>query len=108
MRAVRGSRSGPINAPLSGDWRWRAIRTSASGQPALGFYAWNEQDQGYRPFALNVLSLRGGRVSAVVAFIARSSEPRDREVFQRYPDEPVDARKLSDVFERFNLPIQLD
>ncbi len=27
----------------------------------------------------------------MTAFIARSAEPRDREVFERYPDEPVDA-----------------
>ena len=78
------------NSPLSGDWRWRTIQTTANGQPALGFYAW-KQDGSYRPFALNVLSLRGAKVSAVTAFIARSSEPRDREVFGHYPDEPVDA-----------------
>jgi hypothetical protein len=57
---------------------------------------------------LNVLSLSGDRISAVVAFIARSAEPRDREVFARYPDEPVDASKLGEVFARFGLPAELD
>jgi RNA polymerase sigma-70 factor, ECF subfamily len=95
-------------SPLSGDWRWRTIQTTANGQLALGFYAWNQQDQGYRPFALNVLTLSGERVSAVAAFIARAAEPRDREVFARYPDEPVDASKLGDVFVRFGLPTELD
>ncbi len=94
--------------PLSGAWRWRVARTNANGQPALGFYAWNAQEQSYRPFALNVLTLRGSLISEVTAFIARSAEPRDREVFARYPDEPVDASKVDDVFERFGLPTQLD
>jgi hypothetical protein len=33
---------------------------------------------------------------------------RDREVFERYPDEPVDAAKVDDVFARFGLPAELD
>ncbi|HEY7934353.1 MAG TPA: RNA polymerase subunit sigma-70, partial [Solirubrobacteraceae bacterium] len=94
--------------PLSGTWRWRVIRTKANGQPALGFYAWNQQEAAYRPFALNVLSFRGTQIESVTAFIARSAEPRDREVFERYPDEPVDASKVDDVFGRFGLPTRLD
>ncbi len=94
-------------SPLNGAWRWRALRTTANGQLALGFYAWNEREQGHRPFALNVVSLRDTQIGDVTAFIARSTEPRDREVFQRYPDEPVDAAKVDDVFERFGLPAQL-
>jgi RNA polymerase sigma-70 factor, ECF subfamily len=94
--------------PLSGDWRWRVVRTTANGQPALGFYAWNAEDRNYRPFALNVLTLRGSQISDVTAFIARSSEPRDREAFEHYPDEPVDASKVGAVFERFGLPTQLN
>ena len=94
--------------PLSGAWRWHVVRTTANGQPALGFYAWNADEESYRPFALNVLTLRGTQVSDVTAFIARSAEPRDREVFERYPDEPVDAAKVDDVFERFGLPARLD
>jgi RNA polymerase sigma-70 factor (ECF subfamily) len=95
-------------APLSGDWRWRTVFVRANGQPALGFYAWNAEDEGYRPFALNVLTLRGAQISDVTAFIARSAEPRDAEVFERYPDEPVDATKFADLFERFGLPEQLN
>ncbi|HWC84946.1 MAG TPA: sigma-70 family RNA polymerase sigma factor [Solirubrobacteraceae bacterium] len=95
-------------SPLNGVWRWRVVRTTANGQPALGFYAWNDEAQTYLPFALNVLSFRGREISDVTAFIARSSEPRDREVFQNYPDEPVDTGKVEDVFERFGLPTQLD
>jgi RNA polymerase sigma-70 factor (ECF subfamily) len=93
--------------PLSGAWRWRAMRASANGQVALGFYAWSGDEQRHRPFALNVLSFRGAQVSAVTAFIARSAESREREVFERYPDEPLDAAKVDDVFSRFGLPAQL-
>jgi len=94
--------------PLSGAWSWRTVFTHANGQPALGFYAWNAEDSRYRPFALNVLTLRGDQVSDVTAFIARSAEPRDREVFERYPDEPVDASKVGAVFESSGLPAWLD
>jgi len=90
--------------PLSGAWRWRALLTQACAQPALGFYAWNDQDGAFRPFALNVLSFQGREVAAVTAFIARAATPRDREVFTRYPDEPVDARGFTTLFERFGLP----
>ena len=62
--------------PMSGAWRWRAVATTANAQPALGFYAWSDQDGSFRPFALNVLSLRGAAVSQVTAFIARSAAPR--------------------------------
>jgi RNA polymerase sigma-70 factor, ECF subfamily len=94
--------------PLSGAWRWRALSASANGQPALGFYAWSDEDGRYRPFALNVLTLRGEAVADVTAFIARSARPREREVFERYPNEPVDAQKVGATFERFGLPAALD
>jgi RNA polymerase sigma-70 factor (ECF subfamily) len=97
-----------IGWPLSGTWRWRALRTTANGQPALGFYAWNDEAETHRPFALNVLTLRGSQVSDVTAFIARSPEAPDPKAFERYPDEPVDAGRVEDVFERFGLPTQLD
>jgi len=97
-----------IDWPLSGPWRWRVVRTLANGQPALGFYAWSAEEQRHRPFALNVLSLRGELVSDVTAFIARSAEPREREVFEHFPDQPVDAAKLGDVFASFGLPTELD
>jgi RNA polymerase sigma-70 factor (ECF subfamily) len=96
-----------VGWPLSGAWRWRVVRTRANGSPALGFYAFNDGDGAYRPFALNVLELRGEQVSAVTAFIARSAEQREREVFERFPDQPPDERKVDDVFARFGLPTQV-
>jgi RNA polymerase sigma-70 factor, ECF subfamily len=93
--------------PMSGAWRWRSLPAQANGQLALGFYAWNAGEQTHRPFALNVLTLRGDRVSDVTAFIARSAEPRAREVFRTYPAEPVDPDKVGSVFDRFGLPGRL-
>jgi RNA polymerase sigma-70 factor, ECF subfamily len=96
-----------IGWPLSGEWRWRALPAVANAQPALGFYAWNAADGGFRPFALNVLALSGAQVAEVTAFIARSAEPRAPEAFERYPEEPVDAARLGDFFGRFGLPAAL-
>jgi RNA polymerase sigma-70 factor, ECF subfamily len=93
--------------PLSGSWRWRTITTRASGQPAIGFYALHADSARHRAFALNVLTLRGTEVSGVSAFIARSAEPRAREVYERYPDEPVDLQKVGALFGRYGLPAEL-
>jgi RNA polymerase sigma-70 factor (ECF subfamily) len=95
------------SSPMSGDWRWRAVSVRANGQPALGFYAWNEAEQSYVPFALNVLTLRGTEFSDVTAFIARSIEATDPEAYERFPEEPLDPRRLRGTFERFGLPDRL-
>jgi len=52
--------------PLSGQWRWRARRTSANGQPALAFYSWDDDTGAHIPFALNVLTLEGGKIREVL------------------------------------------
>ena len=31
--------------PLSGAWRWRALRVRANGQPALAFYSWDPETE---------------------------------------------------------------
>jgi RNA polymerase sigma-70 factor, ECF subfamily len=94
--------------PLSGNWRWRHLPTRANGQAAIGAYTWRAEEQSYRPFALDVLTLDGDRIKEVTAFITRSSEVSDREVLARWPDEPPDPSKVTDVFERFGLPGRLD
>jgi len=93
--------------PLSGEWRWRHIFVRASGQPALAFYSWDEAEEVYLPFALNVLTLRGGRISDVTAFIARSTESRDPETYRRWPEQPIGPERFVDFFERFGLPAEL-
>jgi RNA polymerase sigma-70 factor (ECF subfamily) len=94
--------------PLSGDWRWRAVQTRANGQPALGFYAWDPDEQAYMPFALNVLSFRGEQVSDVTAFVARTIEEPDDGRYERWPELAADPRRLKGTFERFGLPARLD
>jgi RNA polymerase sigma-70 factor, ECF subfamily len=94
--------------PLSGEWRWRHTPVSASGQPALAFYSWDEAQGTYLPFALNVLTIRGGRISDVIAFIVRSTESRDPETYRRWPDLPIVPERFVDFFERFGLPERLD
>ncbi|HEV2999516.1 MAG TPA: sigma-70 family RNA polymerase sigma factor [Solirubrobacteraceae bacterium] len=93
--------------PLSGTWRWKTRLTTANAQPAIGFYAWDEEAGAHLPFALNVLTLRGDRVADVVAFVARSIEPEEREKYHRWVDQPADPRRLEGTFERFGLPARL-
>jgi RNA polymerase sigma-70 factor (ECF subfamily) len=93
---------------MNGLWGWRAIVTRANGQPAIGFYSWDEQQQTHLPFALNVLTLRGSLVSDVVAFIVRSTDDTEIEDYRAFPDQPIDADRLAGTFERFGLPGRLD
>ncbi|MBO0878544.1 MAG: RNA polymerase subunit sigma-70 [Pseudonocardia sp.] len=92
---------------MSGAWRWRAVLTRANAQPALAFYAWDDPAGAYLPFALCVLSLRDGLVSDVTAFIVRSTDSPDPEAYVRFPEEPMDPRRLSGTFDRFGLPERL-
>ena len=93
--------------PLSGAWRWKTVFTHANGQPALAFYAWNEDAQAYLPFALNVMTLRGSQIADVTAFVARSIEEERQEAYERWPDQPIDEKRLVGTFGRFGLPEQL-
>jgi RNA polymerase sigma-70 factor (ECF subfamily) len=94
--------------PLSGAWRWRHVPARASGQPALGFYAWDPEEESYLPFALNVLTLRGARISEVTAFVSRSAQLPERDVYARWPEQPADPLRTIAAFERFGLPERLD
>ena len=94
--------------PLSGAWRWRTVSTRANGQPALAFYAWDEDERAYMPFALNVLTLRGDKISDVGAFVARATEIPAGQSYGRWVDEPLDPERLYAAFERFGLPARLD
>jgi RNA polymerase sigma-70 factor (ECF subfamily) len=91
-------------SPMNGSWRWKAILVRANGQPALAFYSWDEDAGAYLPFALNVLTFRGSEVIDVTAFIVRSTESRDPESYQNFPEQPMDARTLTGAFGRFGLP----
>ena len=93
--------------PLSGEWRWRHIFVRASGQPTLAFYSWDEAEQTYLPFALNVLTIRGGLISDVTVHRAVDGVS-DPETYRRWPEEPIVPEKFVDYFERFGLPARVD
>jgi RNA polymerase sigma-70 factor, ECF subfamily len=94
--------------PLSGLWRWKPIHVQANGQPALAFYSWDEDEGAYLPFALNVLTLEGGKISEVDAFITRSTEDPDPEVLARMPEQDFEQSRLSAAFINLNLPERLN
>ncbi|MEA2386367.1 MAG: hypothetical protein QOJ22_541 [Thermoleophilaceae bacterium] len=93
--------------PLSGAWRWRTVPARANGQPALGFYTWDEGEQAYMPFALNVLSFRGSLITNVTAFVARAIEEDTGDDYARWPDREYDMERLGGTFGRFGLPDRL-
>jgi RNA polymerase sigma-70 factor, ECF subfamily len=99
-----------VAGPLSGDWRWRHLPAHASGQAAVGSYAWYAEEDTYRPFALDVLTLDGeGRLKEITSFITRSTLSRDRHFYEHYPEQPLeDPSKILVAFERFGLPDRLD
>jgi RNA polymerase sigma-70 factor, ECF subfamily len=93
--------------PLSGDWRWRHVPAHANGQAAVGSYCWYEPEQAYMPFALDVLTLEGERISDITSFINRSTLSDKPESYQRFPEEPTDSSNVSVAFEQFGLPERL-
>jgi RNA polymerase sigma-70 factor, ECF subfamily len=93
--------------PLSGAWRWRPLPARANGQPALAFYIWDEDEQAYMPFALNVLTFRGEKISDVTAFVTRATDIPAGESYARWPDESIDPARLYATFENFGLPARL-
>jgi RNA polymerase sigma-70 factor (ECF subfamily) len=94
--------------PMSGQWRWRPLQVQANGQVALAFYSWDPDEESYIPFALNVLTFRGERISDVTAFIVRATPVPDREVIARLPEQPPEPDRLAAAFQNFDLPERLD
>jgi RNA polymerase sigma-70 factor, ECF subfamily len=93
--------------PLSGQYRWRHVRAHACGQPAVGAYTWDDDARAYLPFALNVLTFRGDRISDVTSFITRMAPPDEELHLARWPDQPAERRLLS-AFERLGLPDRIE
>ena len=48
---------------------WRHLPARANGQPAVGCYVWNEHEGAYLAAALDVLTLEGDRIVAVMGFV---------------------------------------
>jgi RNA polymerase sigma-70 factor (ECF subfamily) len=93
--------------PLSGEWRWRRVPAHANGQAAVGSYSWDAESGSYRPFALDVLTIRGGRIGEVTSFVTRSEPPPDVQHLARWPEQPPDPRRTVGAFERFGLADEL-
>ena len=96
------------HGPLTGEWCWRHLAAQANGQPAVGAYTWQPEERSYRPFALDVLTLRGTRIQEITSFITRSPEGLDRDDLARFPAHPVDPSTVGAMFERVGLPGRLD
>jgi RNA polymerase sigma-70 factor, ECF subfamily len=62
--------------------RWRHVPVRANGQAAVGCYMWDALRGAYVAHSIDVLTLRGGRIGAIVAFL-------DGELLPRFglPDE---------------------
>ena len=97
-----------VGYPLSGAWRWKTRITRANGQPAVGFYVWDEDERAYTAFALNVLTFRGEKISDVVAFAVRATDSDDREDYHRWAAQATDEDRLQGTFARFGLPERLE
>jgi RNA polymerase sigma-70 factor (TIGR02960 family) len=48
---------------------WRFLPTLANSSPAFGTYLWEEERGAFVPIALDVLAVRGGKVTEVVSFL---------------------------------------
>jgi RNA polymerase sigma-70 factor (ECF subfamily) len=66
----RGAVAGFLRGwPLSGGPRWRLLPAGANGQPAFGHYIWDDGANRFTPHSINLLTLRGGRISDITAFL---------------------------------------
>jgi RNA polymerase sigma-70 factor, ECF subfamily len=93
--------------PMSGAWRWRRVQVRANGQAAFGCYCWDPGEEAYLPFGLEVLTLDGGQIADITAFVARATPGPEREIYARWTEQPLDPRRVAAAFERFGLPERL-
>src|SRR3954452_16801672 len=95
-------------SPMSGIWHWKGRVTTANGQPAIGFYAWDQEEQKHKAFALNVLTFRGDKVADIVAFAVPAIDSDVRSDYEHWPTMATDESRLAGMFGRFGLPAALD
>ena len=55
--------------PLHAAGRWRVLPVTANGQPALAEYLRDDEHGGFKAHGINVLTLDGGRVAEIMAFL---------------------------------------
>ena len=63
--------------PLAGGRRWRLVPARASGQLAFAHYLWDGEKECFAAHSINVLGLRGNRITEITAFL-------DAEAFARF------------------------
>jgi RNA polymerase sigma-70 factor (ECF subfamily) len=95
-------------SPLNGRWRWRHLPARANGQAAVASYAWDAREETHRPFALDVLTLRGARIAEITSFITRTIELPEDLSFETWPEQAADPARLALYYEAFGLPDRLD
>ncbi len=78
--------------------RWRHVPTRASGQLAVGCYMWDAERESYVAAVLDVLTLRGTRITEVTGFVSPW-------VFQRFGE--ATGFMTPEAFRRFGLPDEL-
>jgi RNA polymerase sigma-70 factor (ECF subfamily) len=93
--------------PLSGRWRWRHLVTRASGQPAVGCYVFDDTTGDFRPFALEVLTMRDDRIAVIDAFVARTVDAAPGTDFGSWARERLDPERVGALFAPFGLPESL-
>lgn len=94
------------NGPLSGEWQWRHLPARANGQLAVATYTWVEAERSHLAFSLDVLTLEDAKIADVTAFVVRDASSADG--YSRWPDYPLDPRRVKSVFRDFGLPDRVD
>ena len=84
------------------------VAAQANGQPVVGAYTWQPDEQCYRPFALDVLMLHGAEIHEITSFITRSGEGLGPDEIAHFPSQPTDPSTVGAMFEHFGLPGRLD
>jgi RNA polymerase sigma-70 factor (ECF subfamily) len=84
-----------VRYPLTDRWKHRPAR--ASGQLAVGCYIYDEDKGGFSPGAMDVLTLKGDKISAVTGFLTASITG---------PEEAGGRARGARAFARFGLPAE--
>ena len=55
--------------PLTSCGAWKHLPVTANGQPAVASYSRRSSEDPYRPWSINVLTLRDGQIAEVTSFL---------------------------------------
>ena len=58
-----------VRVPMTSCGSWRHLAIRANGQPGAGCYLRGDDDDTYRAWSINVLTLRGDRIAEITSFI---------------------------------------